>query len=152
MIGTFWLLFSQFTQWCFSWPSMLPEMAGMFCFTVVFCLYLSVGRNRFALTLSALAGAACAVNFALTAYVPHQIPYAWTGVFIASAWLVAHRADILIPVITLCGEWRQLHSEFHSGDGYAHADGSPATPRRPSPASLVPNIPDTVVSMAEDFG
>jgi hypothetical protein len=95
IVGTLWLLFSQFTQWCYSWPSMLPEMAGMFCFTVVFFLYLTVGRNRLALACCAVAGAACAVNFALTAYVPHQIPYAWTGIVFAAAWLIAHRTDIL---------------------------------------------------------
>jgi hypothetical protein len=97
IIGTLWLVFSQFTQWCYSWPSMLPEMAGMFCFSVVFFLYLTVGRNRWALAFSAIAGAACAVNFALCAYVPHQIPYAWTGIIVAAAWLIAHRSDIRTP-------------------------------------------------------
>lgn len=93
--GTLWLSFSQFTQWCFSWPSMLPEMAGLICFTVVFFLYLCVGAQRLALAASALLCAACAVNFALAAYVPHLIPYAWVGIIMVAAWLIAHRADIL---------------------------------------------------------
>jgi hypothetical protein len=95
IIGTLWLLFSQFTQWCYSWPSMLPEMAGLFCFTLVFALYLTVGTNRLALAIAAFAAAAAAIGFALSAYVPHQIPYAWAGILLASAWLIAHRSDIL---------------------------------------------------------
>jgi hypothetical protein len=95
IVGTLWLLLSQFTQWCYSWPSMLPEMCGLLCFTVVLTLYLTVGRNPIALAMSALCGAACAINFALTAYVPHQIPYVWAGLFIAAAWIVAHRTEIL---------------------------------------------------------
>jgi hypothetical protein len=95
LVGTLWLMFSQFTQWCYSWPSMLPEMCGLMCFTLVFALYLTVGGNRIALAISAVAGAACAINFALTAYVPHQIPYAWAGVFLAVAWMIGHRTDIL---------------------------------------------------------
>jgi hypothetical protein len=95
LVGTLWLLFSQFTQWCYSWPSMLPEMCGLLCFTVVFTLYLTVGRNRIVLAAASIAAVACAINFALTAYVPHQIPYAWAGVFVAAAWMIGHRTDIL---------------------------------------------------------
>jgi hypothetical protein len=94
LLGTLWLLFSQFTQWCYSWPSMLPEMCGLVCFTLVFALYLLVGGNRIILAISAVAAAACAINFALSAYVPHQIPYAWAGAFLAGAWIIAHRTDI----------------------------------------------------------
>jgi hypothetical protein len=94
LVGTLWLLFSQFTQWCYSWPSMLPEMCGLLCFTIVFALYLTVGRSRFALGTSAFAAAACAVNFALTSYVPHEIPYAWVGVFLTASWMFGHRREI----------------------------------------------------------
>jgi hypothetical protein len=97
LLGALWLLFSQFTQWCYSWPSMLPEMCGLLCFTVIFALYLTVGRNRIALAACALGAAACAINFALTAYVPHEIPYAWVGAFVAAGWMIGHRADILRP-------------------------------------------------------
>jgi hypothetical protein len=78
--GSLWLLWSQFTQVCYSWPSMLPEMCGVFCFAVV----LGCGRSWGAV----LGCAACLVNFAMFAYVPHLVPYVWAGVFLVGA---AHR-------------------------------------------------------------
>jgi hypothetical protein len=95
LCGTLWLLFSQFTQWCFSWPSMLPEMCGFFCLSLVLAAYLTVGRNAVALALSALGCAACIVNFALCAYPPHLIPYGWAGIFLFAAWCAAKRTRIL---------------------------------------------------------
>lgn len=97
LIGALWMLFSEFTQWCWSWPSMLPEMAGLFCFTLVFGFYLLVGRRPAALLASAILCAACAINFALCAYVPHLIPYAWAAVFIGAAWCIANASRIGDP-------------------------------------------------------
>ncbi|MCU1262700.1 MAG: hypothetical protein JWO80_5585 [Bryobacterales bacterium] len=93
--GSAWLLWSQFTQVCYSWPSMLPEMAGVFCFAMVFACYLSVGRSTLALALIAVACAACVINFALFAYVPHQIPFVWAGVLMLAAWCWTYRHRIL---------------------------------------------------------
>ena len=76
---------------------MLPEMAGLFCFTVVFACYLTVGTRIWPLVFSAIACAACAINFALFAYVPHLIPYAWAGVLFFGAWCVAYRSQIAGP-------------------------------------------------------
>jgi hypothetical protein len=95
LIGSLWLLFSQFTQWCYSWPSGLPEMCGLLCFALVFGLYIMVGTNRLALLFSAIAAASCVVDFAAAAYVPHLIPYAWLGALFATAWCFGHRADII---------------------------------------------------------
>jgi hypothetical protein len=85
--GALWLFFSGFTQWTYSWPSMLPEMCGTFCFVLVFAMYLTVGTRRWVLAICSLLLAACAVNFALCAYLPHLIPYFWVGVFVFGGWL-----------------------------------------------------------------
>ena len=95
--GTLWLFFSQFTQWCYTWPSMLPEMCGLFCFTIVCACYLLVGTRKLALAIAAVCCAACAVNFALMAYLPHMLPYAWIGLFFMVAWCIAFRGTIMRP-------------------------------------------------------
>jgi hypothetical protein len=97
IIGALWLFFSQFTQWCYTWPSMLPEMCGLFCFTIVCACYLLVGTRTVALAIAALCCAACAVNFALMAYLPHLIPYTWIGLFFMVAWCAAFRGAIMRP-------------------------------------------------------
>jgi hypothetical protein len=92
--GTVWLFFSPFTQWTYSWPSMLPEMCGTFCFIVVLAMYLTVGAKRWVLGVCAALLAMCLVNFALFAYVPHLLPYCWAGVFLFAGWLYARRERI----------------------------------------------------------
>ena len=91
LTGALWLFFSQFTQWCYTWPSMLPEMAGLFCFTLVCAFYLTVGAKSWKLVLAAIGCSFCAIDFAMMAYVPHLLPYAWAGVFLLIAWCFAHR-------------------------------------------------------------
>ena len=70
-------------------------MGGLFCFTLVFACYLTVGSNKVGLCLAAVACSACAMNFALMAYVPHLLPYAWTGIIFFIAWCVARRSQVL---------------------------------------------------------
>ena len=98
LTGALWLFFSQFTQWCYTWPSMLPEMCGLLCFAVVFACYLTVGKRPLILALAAVACSVCAVDFALLAYVPHLIPYAWAGVIFLLAWCIANRLKIVRPI------------------------------------------------------
>ncbi len=98
LTGTLWLLFSQLTQWDFSWPSMLPEMAGLLCLALVFAFYITVGRNKIALAACVLACASCAVNFALCSYIPHQIPYVLAALALLIAWCMARRELIFSPV------------------------------------------------------
>jgi hypothetical protein len=93
--GALWLFFSACTQWTYSWPSMLPEMCGLFCFLLVLAMYLTVGRNRWMLFLSGVLLAACAVNFAMLAYVPHMLPYVCSGIFLFAGWLYSRRKQIL---------------------------------------------------------
>jgi hypothetical protein len=84
--GSVWYFFSPFTQWAYSWPTGLPEMVGLVSFIMVLTCYLTVGRNKVALFSAAFAAAACAINFALCAYVPHMVPLFWLAVFFFLGW------------------------------------------------------------------
>jgi hypothetical protein len=94
--GSLWYFFSQFTQWTWSWPSALPELTGMICLSMVLFCYLTVGKNKIALALVALAAAVCSINFALCAYVPHLIPLAWLAVLFFLAWCIASHRQIFV--------------------------------------------------------
>ncbi|MFL6447238.1 MAG: hypothetical protein ACJ746_06060 [Bryobacteraceae bacterium] len=95
IVGALWFFFSPFTQWSYSWPSALPEMIGLACFSTVLLCYLLVGQNRVALAASAIGFAICAIDFALCAYVPHMIPIFWVNFAVLIAWCIANRTLIL---------------------------------------------------------
>lgn len=82
-----WFYFSAFTQWGYSWASLLPEMVGLFCWTIALVCYLAVGRNRVLLILSAVFCAVSAIDFALCAYPPHQLPLIVFGLAILAGWI-----------------------------------------------------------------
>lgn len=82
-----WFYFSAYTQWGYSWASLLPEMIGLFCWTIALVCYLTVGRNRVLLILSALICAGLAIDFALCAYPPHQLPLVMFGVALLAGWI-----------------------------------------------------------------
>ncbi len=94
-VGSLWFFFSPCTQWCYSWPSDLPEMIGLLCFTLVFACYLTVGTNTMLLALTAIATACCAINFAMCAYVPHLLPLFWVAAFLFVGWCISERKRIL---------------------------------------------------------
>ncbi len=89
--GALWYFFSAYTQWSYSWPSLLPEMVGLICFVMVCACYLTIGRNAIGLALAALAGATCAINFGMCAYLPQLFPLAELALFFFAAWCIAKR-------------------------------------------------------------
>ncbi len=93
--GALWYFFSSFTQWTYSWPSLLPEMVGLLCLTLVFVCYLTVGRNRLGLLFAGAGAAACSINFALCGYLPHLIPLCWFAIFFLAGWCFVFRKSIL---------------------------------------------------------
>ena len=106
--GTLWYAFSPNIQWTYSWPSLLPEMIGLFCIVMCAVFYMSVGRRPAMLVAAAAACAVAAMNFALCAYIPHQIPLVWLGVFLCIWWVVAKREvifsrDYALPRIAALG-------------------------------------------------
>jgi hypothetical protein len=81
-----WFFLSAFTQWAYSWASLLPEMVGLFCWAIALTCYLTVGRNRVGLFVAGFICASCAINFALCAYPPHQLPLVAFGLAIVGGW------------------------------------------------------------------
>lgn len=110
-IGALWYFFSAYTQWAYSWASLLPEMVGLFCWVISLTCYLLLGRNKMRLLVAAIVCATCAINFALCAYPPHQIPLIAFGVAIIAWWVWSHRnlvwrRDLLTArLLTLVGCW-----------------------------------------------
>lgn len=94
VIGALWFLFSSSTQWQLSWPSLLPDMAGLCCWIICFVCYLLVTTNLTAAAIAALCTVGCAVDFAMCAYIPHQIPFVWFAVFVVFFW-----ASLKLPLI-----------------------------------------------------
>ena len=90
LLGALWYFFSAYTQWSYSWPTLLPEMVGLFGWVICFSAYLTVGRSRWRLTLAALLCALCAVDFALCAYPPHQFPLVILGLALVGWWFLSH--------------------------------------------------------------
>jgi ABC-type multidrug transport system fused ATPase/permease subunit len=89
-----WFFFSAFTQWAYSWASLLPEMIGLFCWTIALTCYLTTGRDRLLLSVAAIACAGCAINFALCAYPPHQLPLVAFGFAFLVGWLWSQRNSV----------------------------------------------------------
>jgi hypothetical protein len=133
MVGTLWYVLSPYTQWTYSWPSLLPEMVGAFCLTMFCLFYMSTGRRGTLLTAAAIVCASCMINFALCAYIPHQIPLVWLGVFLCIWWVWARwdriftrdgagpRAAALATSLLLVGVgmWAFLHDAGEAVSGIA---------------------------------
>lgn len=94
ILGALWYFFSTYTQWCYSWPSLLPEMVGLFGWVICLGAYLTVGQKPWWLAVAALLCTVFALNFALCAYPPHQFPLVILGLTIAAWWFWA-RADLI---------------------------------------------------------
>jgi hypothetical protein len=93
--GALWYFFSPFTQWTYSWPTLLPEMVGLLCLTLVFACYLTVGTNGAGLLFAAAGAATCSINFALCGYLPYLIPLCWFAIFFFAGWCFVFRKSIL---------------------------------------------------------
>lgn len=89
IIGSLWFFFSQFTQWCYSWSPGLPEMIGLLCFLLVATCYLTIGKNGIGLLTAAAVATISAIDFALSAYVPHMLPLIWLGALFMAGWIAA---------------------------------------------------------------
>ena len=92
--GSLWYFFSPFTQWSYSWPSLLPEMIGSICFAMVFACYLTVGKNRPLLAAAAVGFSIGVINFGLCADLSYIIPFIWLAALFFAGWCVAQRGTI----------------------------------------------------------
>lgn len=95
--GALWFLFSGSTQWQLSWPSLLPDMVGLCCWIICLVCYLLVTTHLKRSVVAALCLVACAMDFAMCAYIPHQIPLVWFAVFVVAFWASSRLPVILEP-------------------------------------------------------
>ena len=95
IFGAVWYFFSAYTQWSYSWPSLLPELVGLLGWIVCLFAYLTVGRNPWWLAGAALLCTLGIVNFAFSAYPPHQIPLIIFGLLLGAWWIYTQRELIL---------------------------------------------------------
>jgi hypothetical protein len=89
-LGSLWYFFSAYTQWSYSWPSLLPEMVGLFGWVICLSAYLTVGRSHWRLTLASLLCVLFGIDFALCVYPSHQFPLVILGLAILGWWLLTH--------------------------------------------------------------
>lgn len=98
IVGALWFLFSPSMQWQLSWASLLPDMVGLCAWIVCLFCYLFVSRGDWkSNSLAVLGFVACSINFALCAYLPHQIPLIWFAVFAVVSFVAGRISTILDP-------------------------------------------------------
>lgn len=88
VLGALWYFFSAYTQWCYSWPTLLPEMLGLFGWVICLGAYITIGRSHWRLAVAALLCTVFAVDFALCSYPPHQIPLVIFGLALFAWWFL----------------------------------------------------------------
>lgn len=93
-VGSAWFYLSAFTQWGFSWPSLLPDMVGLFGIVMTSGCYVLVARRTFPMLLAAFVCAVSAVDFALCFYPPHQISFVLSGAILLAWWVATRRRAI----------------------------------------------------------
>jgi hypothetical protein len=89
LFGSLWVFFSNYVQWWFSSPAMLPEMLSSWALALVAALVLlqTIGwRTR---VCAATVFVLCSVNFALCLYPPFQIPLLYLGLIVFGTYLFA---------------------------------------------------------------
>ena len=92
-LGTLWMFFSNYVQWWFSSPVMLPEMIATWaiCTGCMLEFFQQAGRRR--VTLAFVLFVICGINFILCLYPPYQIPMLWLmPTIIVGSWLECRQA------------------------------------------------------------
>lgn len=94
IFGTLWIFFSNYVQWWFSCPPMLPEMLISWAGALICAITLLETRSWRMRAFLAATFVLCSVNFALCLYPPFQIPLLYLGLalFGASVWSQRARA------------------------------------------------------------
>jgi hypothetical protein len=88
VLGVLWIVFSNYVQWWFSSPVMLPEMLASWAICTGCLLEFFKQSQRWRLTLAFVLFVICGTNFILCLYPPYQIPLLWLMVAIGlGSWL-----------------------------------------------------------------
>ena len=87
-LGTLWMFFSNYVQWWFSSPVMLPEMMATWAICTGCMLEFFQQADRRRVTLAFVLFIICGINFILCLYPPYQIPMLWLiPTIIVGSWL-----------------------------------------------------------------
>lgn len=89
IFGSLWYFISAYTQWAYSWPSMLPEAIGLACLAFVAVVELLEAADACRAILAGVAFVVLSIDFALCTYPPFQIPLVYAAVGMFAAWIVA---------------------------------------------------------------
>lgn len=92
-LGTLWMFFSNYVQWWFSSPVMLPEMIATWaiCTGCMLEFFEQTARRRVALAFVLFV--MCGINLILCLYPPYQIPMLWLmPTIIIGSWLECRQA------------------------------------------------------------
>jgi hypothetical protein len=91
IFGTLWVFFSNYIQWWFSCPPMLPEMLSSWAGALVCAVSILEKRSWWARLLLGGAFILCWLNFLLCLYPPFQIPLLYLGVALFATYLWTQR-------------------------------------------------------------
>lgn len=89
IFGSLWYFISAYTQWGYSWPSLLPESIGLACLIFVAAAQLAEAGTMRRAALWGFAFVILCVDFGLCAYPPFQIPLAYAAAGMFAAWMAA---------------------------------------------------------------
>lgn len=89
IFGSLWYFISAYTQWAYSWPSLLPESIGLACLIFVAAVKLIEAGGMRETVLYGFVFVLLCVDFGLCAYPPFQIPLAYASIGMFAAWMAA---------------------------------------------------------------
>jgi hypothetical protein len=90
LFGSLWLFFSNYLQWWFSCPPMLPEMLSSWALAIVAALFLIDPRPALHRIGASLVLLISSINFVLCLYPPFQIPLTYLGLALVITSLLVH--------------------------------------------------------------
>lgn len=93
IFGTLWVFFSNYIQWWFSCPPMLPEMLSSWAGALVCAISILERRSWWSRSLLAGAFVFCSLNFLLCLYPPFQIPLLYFGIVLFATCVCSHHRE-----------------------------------------------------------
>ncbi|NIM46567.1 MAG: hypothetical protein GTN40_00185 [Candidatus Aenigmarchaeota archaeon] len=100
LLGSLWVLFSNYLQWWFSIP--LPEMVASFSIVFVSLIYLIFSKKRLSIILSGILLLVFSINFVLFFYPPFQVVLGYLLLFLLAGYLIQNfSTEALVKSIKL---------------------------------------------------
>ncbi|MDQ6808770.1 MAG: hypothetical protein M3Z64_05015 [Verrucomicrobiota bacterium] len=89
LFGSLWIFFSNYIQWWFSCPPMLPEMLSSWGLAIVMAVVLLRTARWWVKLCAATTFVVCSANFILCLYPPFQIPLVYLGIALLVGYVIA---------------------------------------------------------------